>query len=273
MYRNLEALERLGLIRHVHLGHGPGLYARIGLGPLEYLLCDSCGAHLAVESVRAGPGPRGDPRTVRLPGAVRALPDRRAVSSLRGRRQGVSFDFLFTLLEELDGSLTGLFEGAPLLVAIGVAVLLGLRHASDPDHLVAVTSLIASDDRDTRAAARLTAWWGLGHAAILLLIGLPLILLKSGDADLARVGCREGRRGRHPAACRAGDLEVGAGRLPCRTAHPPRWTAPAPSRGRTPSPPPPARPIRLSGSVSFASWTGRNRRGDGPVAGGAAGHG
>jgi Fur family transcriptional regulator, ferric uptake regulator len=49
VYRNLEALERLGLIRHVHLGHGPGLYARTGLGPLEYLLCDSCGAHLAVE--------------------------------------------------------------------------------------------------------------------------------------------------------------------------------------------------------------------------------
>jgi Fur family transcriptional regulator, ferric uptake regulator len=49
VYRNLEALERLGLIRHVHLGHGPGLYARSGLGRREYLLCDSCGAHLAVE--------------------------------------------------------------------------------------------------------------------------------------------------------------------------------------------------------------------------------
>jgi Fur family ferric uptake transcriptional regulator len=49
VYRNLEALERLGLIRHVHLGHGPGLYARTGLGPREYLLCESCGAHLAVD--------------------------------------------------------------------------------------------------------------------------------------------------------------------------------------------------------------------------------
>ena len=49
VYRNLEALERLGLIRHVHLGHGPGLYSRAGLGQHEYLLCDSCGAHLAVE--------------------------------------------------------------------------------------------------------------------------------------------------------------------------------------------------------------------------------
>lgn len=49
VYRNLEALERLGLIRHVHLGHGPGLYARASLGPREYLLCDSCGAHIAVD--------------------------------------------------------------------------------------------------------------------------------------------------------------------------------------------------------------------------------
>ena len=49
VYRNLEALERLGLIRHMHLGHGPGLYSRSGLGQHVYLLCDSCGAHLAVE--------------------------------------------------------------------------------------------------------------------------------------------------------------------------------------------------------------------------------
>jgi Fur family transcriptional regulator, ferric uptake regulator len=49
VYRNLEALERLGLIRHVHLGHGPGLYARSGLGPHEYVLCESCGAHLTVD--------------------------------------------------------------------------------------------------------------------------------------------------------------------------------------------------------------------------------
>jgi hypothetical protein len=72
----------------------------------------------------------------------------------------VSFEFLFTPLESADSSLTGLFDGAPLLVAMGIAVVLGLRHASDPDHLVAVTSLIASDHGDARAAARLGAWWG-----------------------------------------------------------------------------------------------------------------
>ena len=83
----------------------------------------------------------------------------------------MSFDFLFTLLEELDGSLTGCSRRSAAGCDRGRR-LLGLRRASDPDHLVAVTSLIASDDGDTRAAARLGAWWGLGHAAILLLIGL-----------------------------------------------------------------------------------------------------
>jgi Fur family ferric uptake transcriptional regulator len=49
VYRNLEALERVGLVRHVHLGHGPGLYARVGLGEREYLICDVCGSHRAVK--------------------------------------------------------------------------------------------------------------------------------------------------------------------------------------------------------------------------------
>jgi high-affinity nickel permease len=91
----------------------------------------------------------------------------------------MSFEFLFKPVEELDSLLTGLFDGAPLLVALGIAFLLGLRHASDPDHLVAVTSLVASEDGDTRKAARLGAWWGIGHAAALLAIGVPLIASKT----------------------------------------------------------------------------------------------
>ena len=91
----------------------------------------------------------------------------------------MSFDFLFAPLEELDGLLTGLLDGAPLLAALAIAFLLGLRHASDPDHLVAVTSLVAAEDGDTRKAARLGAWWGAGHAAALLAIGVPLIAFKT----------------------------------------------------------------------------------------------
>ena len=91
----------------------------------------------------------------------------------------MGFEFLFEPVEELDAWLSDLFDGAPLLVALAVAFVLGLRHASDPDHLVAVTSLVAAEDGDARGAARLGAWWGLGHAGVLILIGMPLILLKS----------------------------------------------------------------------------------------------
>jgi hypothetical protein len=78
----------------------------------------------------------------------------------------------------MDAWLTDLMSGAPLLVALGAAFLLGLRHATDPDHVVAVTSLVAADDGDVRAATKLGAWWGLGHAGTLLAVGLPLIALK-----------------------------------------------------------------------------------------------
>ncbi len=91
----------------------------------------------------------------------------------------MSFEFLFEPVEGIDAWLTGLFDGAPLLVALGIAFVLGLRHASDPDHLVAVTSLVASEQGDTRAATRLGVWWGLGHALTLVVIGLPLIAFKS----------------------------------------------------------------------------------------------
>src|SRR4051812_49943940 len=82
-------------------------------------------------------------------------------------------------MSSLDQTLSSLFDGAPLVVALGIAMVLGLRHATDPDHLVAVTSLVAADGGDTRRAKRLGAWWGLGHAGVLLAIGLPLIFLKA----------------------------------------------------------------------------------------------
>jgi High-affinity nickel-transport protein len=91
----------------------------------------------------------------------------------------MSFEFLFGPVGHMDQWLTGPLDGAPLLVALGIAFILGLRHASDPDHLVAVTSLVAADGGDTRRAAGLGAWWGLGHAATLVLIGVPLIAFKT----------------------------------------------------------------------------------------------
>jgi Fur family ferric uptake transcriptional regulator len=47
VYRNLETLERVGLVQHVHLGHGAGRYVRAGR-EREYLVCERCGANRAV---------------------------------------------------------------------------------------------------------------------------------------------------------------------------------------------------------------------------------
>jgi Fur family transcriptional regulator, ferric uptake regulator len=42
VYRNLQAFEDIGLVRHVHLGHGPGLHALAVAGEREYLTCERC---------------------------------------------------------------------------------------------------------------------------------------------------------------------------------------------------------------------------------------
>jgi ABC-type nickel/cobalt efflux system permease component RcnA len=65
-------------------------------------------------------------------------------------------------------------------VVLVISVLLGLRHASDPDHLAAVTALIAAEeDQRVRKAGFMGLLWGLGHGTTLVLLGLPLVLLGS----------------------------------------------------------------------------------------------
>lgn len=80
----------------------------------------------------------------------------------------------------LDQQLAQLGNGHALIVVLAVALLLGLRHATDPDHLAAVSTLIASKPEDgTRRAGKLGLAWGAGHATTLLLFGLPIVLFKS----------------------------------------------------------------------------------------------
>ena len=80
----------------------------------------------------------------------------------------------------LDDKIASFSNGTTLLIVLGVAVLLGLRHASDPDHLAAVTTLIATKREDAaRRAARLGFTWGLGHATSLFAFGLPVVLYRA----------------------------------------------------------------------------------------------
>jgi ABC-type nickel/cobalt efflux system permease component RcnA len=80
----------------------------------------------------------------------------------------------------IDSWLEGFLRGpAAIWVILLVSLALGLRHASDPDHLAAVTTLIASekDGGAARKAGLVGFAWGLGHGTSLVLIGLPLVLL------------------------------------------------------------------------------------------------
>ena len=62
----------------------------------------------------------------------------------------------------------------PLLM---LGFLLGLRHATDPDHVIAVSAIV-SREKKWSAASWVGALWGLGHTATLLLVGGSIILFR-----------------------------------------------------------------------------------------------
>lgn len=81
----------------------------------------------------------------------------------------------------------------PLLEVItssGFASLLGMRHALEPDHIAAVSTLV-SDEQSSVRAAWLGVCWGIGHTLTLFVVGLGLVLVQSeipsGLADVFEI--------------------------------------------------------------------------------------
>jgi len=62
-----------------------------------------------------------------------------------------------------------------LLTVIGVGFLLGIRHATDPDHVIAVATIV-SRQRSIRHAGLIGILWGLGHTLTILFVGAAIIL-------------------------------------------------------------------------------------------------
>ena len=67
-------------------------------------------------------------------------------------------------------------ESSNLLV-LGLGFVLGLKHATDPDHIVAVTTFLG-EERQLRRACGIGLFWGLGHTIALSIAGLLVIGLK-----------------------------------------------------------------------------------------------
>jgi hypothetical protein len=65
---------------------------------------------------------------------------------------------------------------APLGIAL-LGLLMGMRHATDPDHVIAVTTIV-SRERLLTAASRVGIVWGLGHTLTVLTVGAAIIIFK-----------------------------------------------------------------------------------------------
>ena len=89
----------------------------------------------------------------------------------------------------LDDRIAAFSDGGSIWIVLAVAVLLGLRHATDPDHIAAVSTLVAGGrERATRRASELGLAWGLGHGLTLFAFGLPILLLDSYLPERAQQG-------------------------------------------------------------------------------------
>lgn len=64
------------------------------------------------------------------------------------------------------------------VTSAGFGMILGMRHALEPDHLAAVSTLMTGE-RSSARAAWLGAWWGLGHTLTLLIAGALLVTLQT----------------------------------------------------------------------------------------------
>src|SRR3984893_10612587 len=62
-----------------------------------------------------------------------------------------------------------------LLSILSLGFFLGMRHATDPDHVIAVTTIV-SRQRSIRHAALIGILWGLGHTITILAVGSAIIL-------------------------------------------------------------------------------------------------
>jgi hypothetical protein len=65
-----------------------------------------------------------------------------------------------------------------IITGSGLGSLLGMRHALEPDHLTAVSTLVTGE-RSSYRAAMLGAFWGVGHTLSLVVVGAVLVVLRA----------------------------------------------------------------------------------------------
>jgi high-affinity nickel permease len=61
------------------------------------------------------------------------------------------------------------------LSILAVGFFLGMRHATDPDHVIAVTTIV-TNQRNSLRAALIGAFWGVGHTVTIFVVGAGIVL-------------------------------------------------------------------------------------------------
>ena len=69
------------------------------------------------------------------------------------------------------------FTSAGVLALLGLGLVFGLKHATEVDHVVAVSTIV-SRHRNVLLSALVGALWGVGHTATLLLTGAVVLVLR-----------------------------------------------------------------------------------------------
>src|SRR5207237_3921514 len=75
---------------------------------------------------------------------------------------------------------------ASITAALSFGFILGLRHALDPDHLVAVSTIV-SEHKSVARSSLVGTFWGLGHTMSLLLAGIAVIAFRIRIPDRVAV--------------------------------------------------------------------------------------
>lgn len=70
---------------------------------------------------------------------------------------------------------------------LGLGLLLGIKHALDADHVVAVSTVVA-ENRKLWRSSLIGAFWGLGHTLTLLLVGIVILIFKLAIPERLALG-------------------------------------------------------------------------------------
>jgi ABC-type nickel/cobalt efflux system permease component RcnA len=80
-------------------------------------------------------------------------------------------------IQNLKSKIENRMMDASIYAAFGVGLILGIQHALDPDHLIAVSTIV-SEHKSLKWASLIGGFWGLGHTATLFVVGLLVIGLR-----------------------------------------------------------------------------------------------